>query len=234
MTSITYHLFLLAFLFTIPKNSFTQINASTGMSSRMQSLLRTTSLYTTNPYENVYGNPFVDEEFQDGEILFKDSSIVKEIALRLNHNNDQIEFKQDGKILAIDNPEDMISFSFGNHLFYYEKYLSGKKILSGYFEVIVAGKTNLFYRRNSIIKREKLPPSEMSGGNYRDYFRTVENYYIKQEGKPAFLVYKTRKSILKALSDKKAELEKYIDQSNLKIKKEGQLKDLIEYYNSLH
>ena len=233
MKPTNYSLSLLIFLLAFTQNSLSQISSSTGMSSRMQSLLRTTSLYTTNPYENVYGNPYVDEEFQKGELLFKDSSVYKVTGLRLNHSNDQIEFQQDGQILAIPNPEDLISVSFGDHLFYYEKYRQGKKILSSYFEVLVPGKTSLYYLRASIIKREKLPPSEMSGGNYRDYFRTVEDYYIKKEGEPAFLVNNTKKSILKALSDKQPELEEYIEQGKLKIKKEGHLKDLIEYYNSL-
>ena len=204
MKSTIYNLSLLIFLLAVTQNSLCQINPSTGMSSRMQSLLNTTSLYTTNPYENVYGNPFVDEEFQQGEIFFKDSSVYKVTGLRLNHNNDQIEFKQDGQILAIPNPEDLISVSFGGHLFYYEKYRKGKKVFSSYFEVLVSGETSLFYRRESIIKREQLPPSEMSGGNYRDYFRTVEDYYIKKKGEPAFLINNTQKSVLKALrkSDK--------------------------------
>jgi len=233
MKSTIYNLSLLVLVLTITQNSVCQINTSTGMSSRMQSLLRTTSLYTTNPYENVVGNPYIDEQFQEGEILFKDSSVYEVTGLRLNHNNDQIEFKQDEQILAIPNPKDLISVSFGDHLFYYERYVKGKKILYSYFEVLVPGKISLYYRRASIIKREKLAPSEMSGGNYRDYIRTVEDYYIKKEGEPAFLINKTQKSILKALSDKEAELEEYIDQNKLKIKKEEHLKDLIEYYNSL-
>jgi len=203
------------------------------MNSRMQSILKSTSLYVADSYGDVYGNPYVDEEFREGEILFKDSTIYKGIGMRLNHNNDQIEFQQDGQILAIPNPEDLISVSFGNHLFRFEKYTKGKKILSSFFEVLVSGRTNLLYRRESIIKREQLPPTEMSGGNYRDYLRTVDDYYIKKEGEPAFLVNNTPKSILKALPDKKTELKKYIDQNNLKIKKEEDLKALVEYYNSI-
>ncbi len=226
-------IFLLIVLLAIPKLSLCQINNSSGMSSRMQSILKSTTLYVTDSYGDVYGNPYVDEEFKEGEILFKDSSIYRGISMRLNHNNDQIEFQQDGQILAIPNPEDLISVSFGNHLFTFERYTKGKKVLRSFFEVLVSGKTNLLYRRESIIKREQLPPTEMSGKNYRDYFRTVEDYYIKKEGEPAFLVYKTPKSILKALPDKKIELQQYIDQNKLKIKKEEDMKALVEYYNSI-
>lgn len=233
MKSKIYTHFLLIFLLAIPGISLCQINSSSGMSARMQSILKSTSLYVANSYEDVYGNPYVDEEFREGEILFKDSSIYKGIGMRLNHNNDQIEFQQDGQILAIPNPEDLISVSFGNHLFTFEKYIKGKKTLTSFFEVLVSGKINLLYHRESIVKREQLPPTEMSGKNYRDYFRTVKDYYIKKEGEPAFLVYKTPKSILKALPDKKIELKKYIDQNKLKIKKEEDLKALIEYYNSI-
>ena len=229
MKSTSCRLLLLLFLLSIPGISLCQ----SGMNARMQSLLKTTTLYVANAYEDVYGNPYVDEEFKKGEILFKDSSIYNGISLRLNHNNDQIEFQQDGQILAIPNPEDLISVFFGNHHFIYCKYTKGKKILSSFFEVLVSGRTDLLYHRESIVKREQLPPSEMSGKNYRDYFRTVEDYYIKRKGEPAFLVYKTKKSILKALPDKKSELENYIDQNSLKIKKEEDLKALVEYYNTI-
>ncbi|MEA1896157.1 MAG: hypothetical protein U9N53_00675 [Bacteroidota bacterium] len=220
---------LIIFLFSIPGISLCQ----SGMNARMQSILKTTTLYVADAYEDVYGNPYVDEEFKEGEILFKDSSIYNGIGMRLNHNNDQIEFQQDGQILAIPNPEDLISVSFGDYQFIYGEYTKGKKVLSSFFEVLVSGKADLLYRRESIVKREQLPPSEMSGKNYRDYFRTIEDYYIKREGGPASLVYKTQKSLLKALTDKKFELEKYIDQNNLKIKKEEDLKVLVEYYNSI-
>lgn len=225
--------FLLIFILAIPEISLCQVSSSSGMNARMQSILKSTTLYVTDSYGDVYGNPYVDEEFQEGEILFKDSSIYGGIGMRFNHNNDQIEFQQDGQILAIPNPEDLISVSFGNHQFIFEKYSKGKKNLSGFFEVLVPGKTKLLYFRKSIVKREQLPPSEMSGGNYRDYFRTVEDYFIKKEREPAFLVNNTSKSILKALPDRKIELEKYIDQNQLKIKKEEDLKALVEYYNTI-
>lgn len=229
MKSKTCKLLLLLFLFSIPGISLCQ----SGMNARMQSLLKTTTLYVADAYEDVYGSPYVDEEFKEGEILFKDSSIYNGIGMRLNHNNDQIEFHQDGQILAIPNPEDLISVSFGNHHFIYGKYTKGKKISSSFFEVLVSGRTDLLYRRESVVKREQLPPTEMSGKNYRDYFRTVEDYYIKREGEPAFLIYKTKKGILKALPDKKSELENYINQNSLKIKKEEDLKALVEYYNTI-
>ena len=89
------------------------------------------------------------------------------------------------------------------------------------------------YRRESIIKREQLPPSEMSGGNYRDYFRTTEDYYLLIASDPAKKIIKSQKSVLKTLADQETELKKYIKENGLKIKHEENLIKLINYYNML-
>ena len=207
--------------------SYSQVNA------RINSMTTKSSLYVDNPYEKVEGNPYVEEEFMEGVVVFKDSSKISEVFLRLNHNTDQIEFMEGDEIRGFTKPEDLAIASFGSRSFIYNKYRRGKKIQSGYFEVLASGYCKLLFRRESIIKREQVPPSEMSGGNYRDYFRTTKEYYLVLGAEPAKKVIKSQKNVLKVLAEEESNLKKYIADEGLKVKNEKDLVKLINYYNKL-
>ncbi len=226
-----YLFFILALIVSSP--NYSQINPSTGMSARLQALISTTTLYSTEVYKNVQGNPYIDKEFNEGSLLFKDSSRIEKIGLRFNHHSGLLEFTRDENIYTIPNPEDLLQASFNDHIFKYVKYYQGGKLKSAYFEVLVSGTASLLYYRSSIIKREPLPPSEMAGKNYRDYFRTLREYYISKSGEPARIIYKSKKSILGVLSDKEKELKIFINENDLKLRKDKDMIKLIEYYNSL-
>ena len=91
--------------------SFSQVNA------RLNSMTSRTSLYVDNPYAKVEGNPYVEKEFQKGEVVFKDSSKISGVLMRLNHNTDQIEFMEKDEILGFSKPEELAWASFGNRNF---------------------------------------------------------------------------------------------------------------------
>ena len=220
-------IFLVCLIITINLGSFSQVNA------RLNSMTRTSSLYVDNPYEEVEGNPYFEKEFQAGKMVFKDSSEISGVLLRLNHNTDQIEFMEGDDIKGFSKPQDLAFANFGNRNFIYTSYLMGKKVEYGYFEVLANGYCKFLYRRESIIKREQLPPSEMSGGNYRDYFRTTEEYYLLLASEPAKKIMKSKKNVLKTIDDKELELNKYITEKGLKLKQEEDLTELINYYNRL-
>lgn len=214
-------------ILTINLVSFSQVNA------RLNSMIRNSSLYVDNPYEKVVGNPYIEKEFLEGKMVFKDSSEISEVLLRLNHNTDQIEFMEGDEIRGFSKPQDLEFANFGNRSFIYVRYFLSKKVMYGYFEVLANGYCKLLYRRESIIKREQLPPSEMSGGNYRDYFRTTEDYYLLVASEPAKKIVKSKKSVLKTINNQETELNKYIIENGLKLKQEESLIKLINYYNSL-
>ncbi len=220
-------LFLGYLILTINLVSFSQVNA------RLNSMTRNSSLYVDNPYEKVEGNPYIEKKFLEGKMVFKDSSEISEVLLRLNHNTDQIEFMEEDEIRGFSKPQDLAFANFGNRSFIYVRYFLAKKVMYGYFEVLANGYCKLLYRRESIIKREQLPPSEMSGGNYRDYFRTTEDYYLLVASEPAKKIVKSKKSVLKTINDQETELNKYIIDKGLKLKQEESLIELINYYNSL-
>ncbi len=210
-----------------------QIYSSPNSNPQLIQMMHRSLVVEKEAYLHVYGNPFVDKDFEKGEIIFKDSSRVKNVPLRLNTYTDNIEFTYNDTIKVISSPDIINYVKFGNRKFIYSRYKEGAFYKNGFFEILADGNTRLLLHRETIIKREQLPPSDYEGGNFRDYFRTAQTYYIKNGVNPSKRISKSKKSVLKALGDHRKELEKYIKGNHLKMSKEDALIDLVYYYNSL-
>ena len=210
-----------------------QITSGRTVNIAFDDMMRGSVLIGPDRYINVKGNPFIAEEFQLGEVIHMDSSITREVPMRLNHHTDEIEFKMDDKILVFAMPRKINYVTFGHRSFAFFDYVQQKKTNAGYFEVLAWGDCKLLLRRNTIIKREELPPSDMGGGNFKDYFRTTEEYFLKKGTSAATQIQKSKKSILKTLGEHEEELTDFIEKNKLKLKSEEDMIDLIYFYNSI-
>lgn len=212
-----------------------QVYSGIGNNPKMDQYMRRSMVEGVNPYRGIDGSPFFPKkEFTKGTIYHKDSTKTVNVPMRLNHYDDQIEFKHGEDIMMFIEPEEIESFEFGHLIFIYSKFdPSIGKPDEGFLEVMAKGYCKLLLRRSSEVKREDLPVSDFSGGNYRDYFRINEEYYIKKGDKPAKNIRKSKRKILKELGDHTNELKDYIKENNLRLKTDQELIDLIYYYNAL-
>ncbi len=229
-----HNLLLLVFLALTPPVVRAQVYSSPNTNPKIVEMLHRSSIIENEDYVKVDGNPYIDKEFMPGKIIFKDQTVVDSIPMRLNTYTDNIEFKQNDTTLALAEPEKIEKISFGHRNFIYSLYKEGIFTKRGYFEVLADGDTKLLLHRETIMKREQLPASNFEGGNYRDYFRTSESYYIKKGDGIATKISRTKKGVLKALGDHQKELEDFIKKKHLKMMKTDDLIDLIYYYNSLN
>lgn len=184
-------------------------------------------------YENIDGSPYLNQEFMPGDLSMKNGMIYENIGFRYNIYTDQIEFKQDKEILSFSQPQDLDRVKFGNATFVYGRMFSKNKPIQGYFQLLADGYARLLVRRSLEIKSEKLPASEFGGGNYRDYFRLAEDYFISKDGKNLVPIRKSEKSILKALGEKQGELKQFLSESSLNLKNDIDLGELVFYFNQL-
>ena len=210
-----------------------QVYTGGALNPRIQDMMRRGLVTEREAYLNVVGDPFISKEFDEGIIVFKDSTRATDVPMRLNTYTDQIEFMYHDTIKRFTQPEIIEYVTFGHRSFMFSPYKEGLLNKKGYFEILAWGNCKLLFRRESIIKREQLPASDYEGGNFRAYFRTTEEYYLKKGGEPAEKLSRTKKGILKALSDKKQEISEYMAKNKVRPKKEEDLIDLIYYYNSL-
>lgn len=212
-----------------------QIYSGTGNNPKLIQYMRRSMIKGVNPYGEIEGSPYYPgPEFVSGTIYHRDSTKTINVPLRLNHFIDEIEFKHGENIMMFVKPDEIDHLEFGHLTFIYSGFAPpiGKPDI-GFFEVMAKGYCKLLYRRSSEIKREDLPVSNFSGGNYRDYFRITEEYYIKKGNEPAEYIRKSKRKILKTLSDHTKELEEYIDKNGLTLKTNEEIIDLIYYFNAL-
>ena len=212
-----------------------QIYLGTQNNPKLTQYMRKSVIKGINPYKDIEGEPYYPgQEFMLGTIYHRDSTKTINVFMRLNHFIDEIEFKHNENIMMFVKPDEIDRFEFGHMTFIYSEFVPyiGKPDI-GFFEVMARGGCKLLYRRSSEIKREDLPVSNFSGGNYRDYFRIIEEYYIKKGDDPAQFIRKSKRKIFKTLSDYTSELEDYVNKNNLTFKSDEEIIDLIYYYNAL-
>lgn len=229
-----YILLVFSLLMGICQTTKSQISTGRVSNVTLDEMMRGGGLIGPDRYVDVKGDPFIDEAFQLGEVIHLDSSITRDVPMRLNHHTDEIEFQRDDQTLVFSMPRKIDHVTFGHRSFAYYDFFQSNKISAGYFEILAWGNCKLLLRRNTIVKREELPPSDMSGGNFKDYFRTSEEYFLKKGDSQAIQIQRSKKSLLKALGDHKDELTKFIEENKLKVRSEEEMIDLVYFYNSIN
>jgi hypothetical protein len=226
------YLFTILFLL-IPLMMMGQITTSKSINTRLDALMRQGSAIGPAMYENIDGNAYINEEFSAGKLTQKNGMIFEEIEFNYNIFTDQIEFKNEDKVLAFAQPQQLESVVFDNKKFIYDSFVFKKKSINGYFQLLADGPCKLLVRRSSEIKREKRPPSDFGEVSYRDYFREEILYFITKDNTNLIPVRKNKNSLLKALGDHTEEMEAFLESGNLNLKMDEDLGEVVFYYNQL-
>jgi hypothetical protein len=220
-------------LFSIPVCLPAQIVSPRSTNVKMDELMEKGTIVADVLYDNVKGSPYLNAEFLPGTLSMKNGRIFDEIVFRYNIYTDQIEFKRNDEILMFSAPNEVEKVVFESRTFEYGNYYLKNKLVNGYYQLLADGECKLLVRRSSIIKREELPASEFGGHNYRDYFRNEVDHYITKNHRDLIPINKTTKSLVKVLSDKGPEIKKFIAESNLDLKKDEDLGEIVFYYNEI-
>lgn len=180
----------------------------------------------------IEGSAYLNEEFTNGTVYTKQNSKYVDVPLRYNAYNDEMEFKNyNDEILAIAAPESIEKIEMGELTFIYIPYRSGNKTLNGYFESVISGNVSLYIRHEIVfIEAQK-------AGAYKDpkppkFIKNPTEYYIQIGTEGANLV-KSKKNILKILTDHKDEINAFIKKNNTKTNNIDSLAELVKYYNTL-
>ncbi len=188
----------------------------------------------TNPTgvtTEVKGTPYLDEAYQDGTILFANNT--RTAPIRYNAWKDLIEYKQDnGQPRVLDASATIKKVQLGSTTFHVEKFESNGVEKYGYFTLIDSGKVTLFSR-----KAMKFTPAlkgrALDGGDQPAEFRRLPDVYYVKVGDQPLTEVKSLKALLAAFPDKNEELSSYAKKEKISFKDEGELKQLVSYYNSL-
>lgn len=182
----------------------------------------------------VDGSPYFRDSWMDGRVVTQTGGEIKNLSLRLDLLENEIHYKdKDANELITTTPlkEVVVTDSTGAEFrFVHSSGIenSGTQIREGWYNWLVTGQASLFRAFKKQISESK----PYGSATTEQRIQTVENYFVQFGG----VVYpvKKLKDVPGILSNKQAELEKFLQSSdNKNLPMEERFKALINYYNSL-
>lgn len=184
----------------------------------------------SDSYVDIEGNPYFFEDFREGSVITKNGKKYNG-EFRYDLYMDQIEFKLDGDVYWIANPELMEYIKIDDQVFmYYDEDLTDSK-KGFYYQVLVMGECKLLYRKG-INMKEAEPPKPYVDAKPATFISRKPLYYI-QKGIAHPQKVSNKGDLLENLSDKEQDVSKFIKKNKISANNKDELIDLIEYYNSL-
>lgn len=191
--------------------------------------------FTSQVYAEVNGSPYLTTKWATGNVALKDGQIYKSVEIKYDQVGEQLLFKADNG--------DSLLFAQPVHEFELPVTEKGKTTIHNYrngfpavngntvnsfYEVINDGKVKILKRTKKNIQSHK----DYSSANLINDINTNINYYILKDNAMT-LIKPGNKAILDALSNKSAEVGKYIKDNNLDVRQDADLGKIFAYYNSL-
>ncbi|WDF55271.1 hypothetical protein [Mucilaginibacter sp. KACC 22063] len=187
-------------------------------------------------YTNINGSPYLSDSWQKGTVLLANGQtfnldikydMIADNLLFKNKNGDSLNFVQpvkEFKIKSADN-DDSQSKLFRNGF----PSTNVKTSASSFYEVLYDGGTKLLKREAKSLWKES---TTYATATETQNITQTTDYYIFKDGK-MITVKPNKKAFLSALSNKTAELGKYVKDNNIDFKKDSDLIKVVSYYNSL-
>jgi hypothetical protein len=193
------------------------------------------TMYYDNPAANIQGSPYLQKEFEEGTMTVLNGTVIPGLRYRYDIYGDKMLFIINGDTATINKPLALRSIEIGGKKFVYEVYVSGPdKVATGYFEVVEESESlTLLHRRQAELDQDVYVSNYGGGGGTKEFrMKTVDSYYLKL-GKEAASKINSRKELLELFPDNQQQIREYMKQNRLKVKKEEDLRSIIQYCGRL-
>lgn len=181
-------------------------------------------------YTEVEGFPYLlNDAWNSASVTLSDGTVFKSVPVKYDLIEEKLYYKgKSEETMEFVSPVKSFVFDATNKL-----YRNGYTAITEYpansfFEVLADGKTQLLKKTFKKIAENKIYGSATITKSF------IENvkYYLFING-AAVPIKGDKKAVLVALANKQTELEAYIKQNNLNLKKDDDFAKLITYYNTL-
>ncbi|OFX19466.1 MAG: hypothetical protein A2041_12005 [Bacteroidetes bacterium GWA2_31_9b] len=185
------------------------------------------------------GSPYYNRDFMFGELELQNGGKLKGL-FRYNIYNQEFEVIVKRDTLIISEPTKVKTIDFANKSFVYslihEKKGNTSYLAGAYFETLNKGNCKLLIKRKINLRENKyVDYYGGGGGDGSQRYIPEETYYIKlSDDKPAIKLKRKKDFVLELFSDHKVEIEKFISENKIKLKKDQDFLKVIEYYNQLN
>lgn len=180
---------------------------------------------------DIEGSPYLEDEFIKGTLYTTSNTKYVDVPLRYNIYNDNIEFDTGDGIQALAAPEIVDRVEFGNYTIVYVPYSITKKIRRGFFIVDEGGKASLLIKPD-VAFVEATEPGAYKQAEPAKFDKKADDYYIKV-GLSEAKIISNKNDLTDAFPDHNKEIESFIKANKIKHRKPEDLKQVVQYYNSL-
>ena len=184
---------------------------------------------SVNPAD-ISGSPYLDDTYVDGVIYH--TSKNQTVPIRYNAFQDLMEYKQNGKALVWDPSTTIKKVSFGTSTFVVMKYELNKKSKLGYLAVLDSGKVTLFSKKTITFIPAKKGGALDGSDQLAQFKRSPDVFFYKIED-GALQEVENIKSLIASFPDKQEELTRFAKKEKISPRKEKEIIQLVQYYNSL-
>lgn len=179
----------------------------------------------------IEGTPFMNPTYKQGETVINGKSKTKAL-MRYNAYYDSIELLDENKGPRKLLRRKSIEAVFDGKTYKIYTYSDFGKIREGYFNPLNEGETKLLFKPKKIFIQAEKPEN-----GYDKYdpptYKDISTYYIVKGDAPAIKTKLSKKQILKHLGKNTQQIKNYMTAEKLNLKKENDVIQLIDYYNSL-
>ena len=181
----------------------------------------------------VSGSPFFNDKMMRGMLISATGIEYRDIAMRLNLMESQVNFLNDKQVeMLVGTPIREVTLwdtvNQKNYLFIYSDYIETKdKTKKGFYQLLQKGKACLYSYYNKTIKETRA----FNAATFEQSIQTDVTHLVLLDGQWGKV--NKIKNLPSLLSDKKNEVQKYIDNNNLSGYKQEDVELVIRYYNSL-
>jgi len=181
----------------------------------------------------VDGSPFFNEQLMRGVIITNEGKEYRNILLRLNLLESQVNYideKQIEMIAATPISEVVLWDTINNnhHRFVFSESIeTADKPEKDFYELLQPGKATLYKQ----YKKRMMENKPYNSATIEQSIKTDLRYFVLFSGK--WIKIKKVKELTDLLNDKKNEMQKFIDDKKLTKDNEANFETIVAYYNSL-
>lgn len=181
----------------------------------------------------ISGSPFFKDEMMKGILISDDSTEYKNVIIRLNLLESQVNYldkRKEEMIVGTPLREVILWDTVNNKKYqfvFFEHIKTTDKIEKDFYEQLQKGKAGLFKQYKKIMKEDR----PYNSATYEQFIQTNIRYFVLWDGQWKKIV--RVKDLVNVLSDKKAEVQQFINSKGLSGSNQEDLEAVISYYNGL-
>jgi len=180
------------------------------------------------------GNAYLDGEWQDGEIVMNDNTVISGNKYRYNIYTQQMQFISNEDTMAVANPGETKFIRFADKEFIYTDFYSKGELKQGYFELLQEGECSLLKRwvvSYHLVEGEA--NKRNSESNNEEFIREC-TCYLKFGNNPATALESRKKDFLNCFDEDSDHIGAFIKIEKLKHKDQEDLEEIVSYYNHIN